>query len=226
MSNIESNTDEGEGTKQNDCERVRSLQLLDILYLQTTIPTITYQSSPLVKFSIKKVSKNEQVLTVGRYKIFFRKENILCKNSEFTNILIQEILHRYRFGHRSDNLFFKREFFDFRWFIFVLWTTWMLGQPPLAVLPPGKISYTCRIAPHIIINYRCARTGGGLTAQCHCVPLAWRSLGHYSALKQLVTCTVRLTTTSLHSVATRIRRTLIITMHLWDKQSKNLVMII
>jgi hypothetical protein len=30
----------------------------------------------------------------------------------------------------------------------------MLGQPPLAVLPPGKISYTCRIAPHIIINYR------------------------------------------------------------------------
>lgn len=95
MSNIESNTDEGEETKQNHCERVRSLQL-DILYLQTTIPTITYQSSPLVKFSIKKVSKNEQVLTVGRYKIFFSKENILCKNSEFTNILIQEILHRYR----------------------------------------------------------------------------------------------------------------------------------
>lgn len=61
MSNIESNTDEGEGTKQNHCERVRSLQLFDNLYLQTTIPTITYQSSPLVKFSIKKVSKNEQV---------------------------------------------------------------------------------------------------------------------------------------------------------------------
>lgn len=30
----------------------------------------------------------------------------------------------------------------------------MLGQPPPAVLPPGKISYTCRIAPHIIINYK------------------------------------------------------------------------
>lgn len=66
----------------------------------------------------------------------------------------------------------------------------MLGQPPLAVLPPGKISYTCRIAPHIIINYRCARTGGDSSVHLHSPLLSTQTTGSMH---------VRLTTTELHS---------------------------
>lgn len=86
-----------------------------------------------------------------------KKIIILWKNSIFTKVCYRGILHigtNFRNWTSKRNLFSEGKLFDFRRFIFVLWTTWMLGQPPLAVLPPGKISYTCRIAPYIIINYR------------------------------------------------------------------------
>lgn len=108
----------------------------------------------------------------------------MCKNSNFTNIWYRKIYIEYtvRKLGASKRLLFEGEFFDFSWFIFVLWTTWMLGQPPLAVLPPGKISYTCRIAPHIIINYRLLTYGAwlwwqlGMQCDSRSTPLVFNTL--------------------------------------------------